>query len=122
MMIKLADAAEGIVHADGTVTKTLTSKDKETLESAKAQAIQIMQSAGVSGPFVDGMVHGGHLGGTVPLTKEDVASMHPAWLPRDLWVADLSLLPRSQGLPAMLTTMALSLRVARKIIQTKGEK
>jgi choline dehydrogenase-like flavoprotein len=122
MMIKLADTAEGKVEADGTVTKTLTQKDKETLQKAKEQAKQIMQATGVAGPFVDGMVHGGHLGGTVPLTKADVASMHPSWLPRDLWVADLSLLPKSQGLPAMLTTMALSLRVARKIIQEKGEK
>ncbi|MCW4023457.1 MAG: FAD-dependent oxidoreductase [Candidatus Bathyarchaeota archaeon] len=121
MMIKLADSAQGTVNADGTVTKSLTPKDKQNLSKAKAQAKQIMQAAGVSGPFVDGMIHGGHLGGTVPLTKTDVASMHPSWLPRNLWVADLSLLPQSQGLPAMLTTMALSLKVARKILQEKGE-
>jgi choline dehydrogenase-like flavoprotein len=81
-----------------------------------------MEASGVSGPFVDGMIHGGHLGGTVPLTKDDVATMHPSWLPRDLWVADLALMPRSQGLPTMLTAAALSLRVARKIVEEKGKR
>ena len=41
--------------------------------------------------------------------------MHPSILPEGLWVADLSLLPRSQGLPTMLTTAALALRVSRRI-------
>jgi len=81
-----------------------------------------MESSGVEGPFVDGIIHGGHLGGTVPLTKEDVSSMHPSWLPDDLWVADLSLLPRSQGLPTMLTAAALALRVAKRIEETKQSK
>ena len=81
-----------------------------------------MEASDVNGPFVDGMIHGGHLGGTVPLEKEDVSSMHPSWLPDDLWVADLSLLPRSQGLPTMLTTAALALRVAKRIDEQKHPK
>ncbi|XHH09101.1 MAG: GMC family oxidoreductase N-terminal domain-containing protein [Candidatus Bathyarchaeia archaeon] len=121
MMIKLADTEQGTVSADGTVTKTLTKEDHENLDKARIEAIQIMQASGVTGPFVDGLIHGGHLGGTVPITKADVETMHPSWLPQNLWVADLSLLPRSQGLPSMLTTMALSLRVSRRIIQEKGK-
>jgi len=122
MMIKLADTEQGTVAADGTVTKSLTRADYESLEKAKAEAKQIMEASEVTGPFVDGMVHGGHLGGTVPLTKEDVETMHPSWLPQDLWVADLSLMPRSQGLPTMLTAAALSLRVAKRIVEKKLEK
>jgi choline dehydrogenase-like flavoprotein len=121
MMIKLADTEQGIVAADGTVTKSLTKTDVECLDKARNEAKQIMEASGVGGPFVDGMVHGGHLGGTVPLTKDDVETMHPSWLPKDLWVADLSLMPRSQGLPTMLTASALSLRVAREIIKEKSE-
>lgn len=120
LMIKMADIEQGAVAADGTVTKSLTKADFECLEKAKIEAKRIMEASGVMGPFVDGMVHGGHLGGTAPLTKDDVKTMHPSWLPGDLWVADLSLMPRSQGLPTMLTTSALSLRVARKIVQEKG--
>jgi choline dehydrogenase-like flavoprotein len=122
MMIKLADTEQGTVAADGTVTKTLTDIDRKTLEEAKVKAKAIMEASGVEGPFVEGKIHGGHLGGTVPLTKEDVSSMHPLWLPDDLWVADLSLLPRSQGLPTMLTAAALALRVAKRIEETKQSK
>ena len=117
MMIKLADTEFGTVNADGTVAKSLTDIDRNRLEEAKTEAKQIMEKSGVSGPFVDGMVHGGHLGGTVPLTREDVGTMHPSWLPQNLWVADLSLMPRSQGLPTMLTAAALSLRVAKCIVE-----
>lgn len=122
MMIKLADTEQGAVAADGTVTKSLTKADYESLEKAKTEAKRIMEASGVTGPFVDGMVHGGHLGGTAPLTKDDIETMHPSWLPQDLWVADLSLMPRSQGLPTMLTTAALSLRVAGKITEEKGKR
>jgi hypothetical protein len=119
MMIKLADTEEGAVDAQGTVTKTLTELDRERLEEAKGKVKEIMEASGVKGPFVDGMLHGGHLGGTVPLTKDDSETMHPSWLPQDLWVADLSLMPLSQGLPTMLTTAALALRVAKRIAEEK---
>jgi choline dehydrogenase-like flavoprotein len=122
VMIKLADTEQGSVQADGTITKSITDVDRQRLEKAKEKVIQIMEASDVNGPFVDGMINGGHLGGTVPLEKEDVSSMHPSWLPDDLWVADLSLLPRSQGLPTMLTTAALALRVARRIDEQKHPK
>jgi ferredoxin len=117
MMIKLADSENGTVSADGTVTKELSKADIDGLEGAKVEAERIMEASGVSGPYVDGLVHGGHLGGTVPLSRAEVESMHPSVLPEGLWVADLSLLPRSQGLPTMLTTAALSLRVTKKILE-----
>jgi choline dehydrogenase-like flavoprotein len=117
VMIKLADTEQGTVHADGRITKSITDIDRRRLDSAKEKVIKIMEASGVTGPFVDGMIHGGHLGGTVPLTKDDVETMHPSWLPQNLWVADLSLMPHSQGMPTMLTTSALALRVARQIIK-----
>lgn len=89
--------------------------DYERLETAKVEVKDMMEASGVTGPFVDGMIHRGHLGGTVPLTRDDVETMHPSSLLQDLWVADLSLMPRSQGLPTMLSAAALSLRVAGKI-------
>jgi choline dehydrogenase-like flavoprotein len=122
VMIKLADTEQGTVHADGTINKSITDIDRQRLERARERVIQIMDASDVKGPFVDGMMHGGHLGGTVPLEKEDVPSMHPSWLPDNLWVADLSLLPRSQGLPTMLTTAALALRVVKRIGEQKPQK
>ncbi len=119
MMIKLADTENGRVNPDGSVVKSLTDLDKNRLEEGRAEAEEIMEASGVNGPFVDGMIHGGHLGGTVPLTREDVDTMHPEGLPKDLWVADLSLMPRSQRMPTMLTTAALALRVAKRITKEK---
>ena len=116
VMVKLADAPQGSVAADGTVRKALSAHDQERLQEGLALAREIMVAAGVAGPFVPGMLNGGHLGGTVPLARDDVPSMHPANLPEGLWVADLSLMPRSQGLPTILTTAALALRVARRIV------
>ena len=118
-MIKLADVEQGSVDADGTVMKSLTDLDWQRLEEAKVEAVRIMEQSGVNGPFVDGIVHGGHLGGTVPLTKDTADSLRPEGLPNGLWVADLSLMPRSQGLPTMLTAAALALKVSKRII---GEK
>jgi len=115
MMVKLADEANGAVAPDGTVTKAVTEKDRARLDEAAAAARRLMESAGVKGPFVEGMLNAGHLGGTVPLTKKDVATMHPSILPEGLWVADLSLAPRSAGMPTMLVAAALALRVARRI-------
>jgi ferredoxin len=116
LMVKLADEEQGTVYADGKVDKEITSYDRSRLEDAISQAKQVMESAGISGPFIEGVHNGGHLGGTVPLTKEDVPFMKPSWLPERLWVADLSLSPRSQGMPTILLTSALALRVARNII------
>ncbi|NIT77529.1 MAG: glucose-methanol-choline oxidoreductase [Thermoplasmata archaeon] len=115
MMIKLADVAKGSVDADGTVHKELTDIDRERLAGAREEAISLMEGAGVTGPFVDGVLNGGHLGGTVPLTREDAESMRPSWLPEGLWVADLSLAPKASGMPTILVAAALGLRVARRI-------
>jgi choline dehydrogenase-like flavoprotein len=46
--------------------------------------------------------------------------MKPSWLPEGLWVADLSLAPRSQGLPTILLASAMALKVAKKISENNG--
>ena len=121
VMVKLADIEEGAVFADGKVQKTIKREDHLRLDEAIAEAKKIMECAGVSGPYINGVHNGGHLGGTVPLTKNDVDSMKPSWLPEGLWVADLSLAPRSQGLPTILLTSALALRVAGRISENMDE-
>jgi choline dehydrogenase-like flavoprotein len=115
IMVKLADIEEGAVFADGKVQKSINKEDHLRLDEAISKAQNVLESAGVSGPYIRGLHNGGHLGGTVPLAKADVSSMKPSWLPEGLWVADLSLVPRSQGLPTILLTAAMALKVARKI-------
>jgi ferredoxin len=115
LMVKLADEGNGAVSADGAVTKAVTASDRRRLDEAAGVARGLMEAAGVEGPFVEGMLNGGHFGGTVPLARADVPAMRPACLPEGLWVADLSLAPRSQGMPTMLLAAALAIRVARRI-------
>jgi ferredoxin len=115
IMVKLADDQNGYVAADGSVRKEVTERDRSRLNEGLALAGEVMKSAGIVEPLVPGMMNGGHLGGTVPLTSNDVKTMKPSWLPEGLWVADLSLLPKSQGLPTIMTTMALALRVSQMI-------
>jgi choline dehydrogenase-like flavoprotein len=115
-MVKLADAADGRIGEDGRVAKELSEADRARLAEASAVAREVLARAEVGGPYIDGILHGGHLGGTVPLRREDVPAMRPAGLPDGLWVADLSLVPESQGLPTMETTAAIALRVTRRAL------
>jgi hypothetical protein len=117
IMVKLADMAKGTVLSDGSVNKEVTEGDKIKIEKAVSYAREIMELSGVSGPFVNGMYNGGHLGGTVPLKKGDVSSMKPSGLPEGLWVTDLSLAPQSQGLPTIMLTSALAIKVCRTITE-----
>jgi ferredoxin len=117
IMVKLADMAKGTVLSDGSVNKEVTVGDKIKIENAVSYAREIMELSGVSGPFVNGMYNGGHLGGTLPLKKGDVSSMKPSGLPEGLWVADLSLAPQSQGLPTIMLTSALAMKVCRTITE-----
>jgi len=117
IMVKLADTAKGTVLSDGSVNKEVTEGDKIKIENAVSYAREIMELSSVSGPFVNGMYNGGHLGGTAPLNKRDISSMKPSGLPEGLWVADLSLAPSSQGLPTIMLTSALAMKVCRTITE-----
>jgi choline dehydrogenase-like flavoprotein len=59
-----------------------------------------------------GTPNAGHPGGTVPLTRSDVGTMHPARLPENVYIADGTLLPRAIGNPPILTIVAVAKRVA----------
>ncbi|GAB6055682.1 GMC family oxidoreductase [Methanobacterium movens] len=118
MMVKLADSEEGKVDKQGKVDKKLSPKDRDTLKKASSMASLIMKESGVKGPYIQGMYNGGHLGGTFPLEAADVKNMRSEQLPSGLWVGDLSLVPRSQGMPTMLLAAAIGLRVARKILES----
>lgn len=117
VMVKLADTAKGSVSSDGRVDKIITAEDKLKINNGISHAREIMELSGVSGPFINGMYNAGHLGGTVPLKREDISSMKPSGLPEGLWIADLSLAPISQGLPTMMLAAALAMRVCKKITE-----
>jgi choline dehydrogenase-like flavoprotein len=115
LMIKLADSECGRVPARGSrLEKTLTTVDRCRLAEAETLCRDLLVRLGAdpSGIFL-GTLNAGHPGGMLPLTAGDAATLHPARLPANLYVADATLLPHSLGSPPILTIMALSKRVAR---------
>jgi hypothetical protein len=112
-MIKLADSDKGSVTRRG-VEKTLSDTDKERL--AAAQGWRPRYSAGWAPRQEDvflGTINAGHPGGSLPLTEREAGSLHHERLPRNLYVADASLLPHSLGNPPILTIIALAKRVSK---------
>ena len=113
IMIKLADSNEGSVTKQG-VRKTLTDTDKERLAGAQRVTTEILCRLGAKEEDVFlGTINAGHPGGSLPLTEREAESLHHERLPRNLCVADATLLPRSLGNPPILTIIALAKRVSK---------
>ena len=94
--------------------EALTEHDYETAAYGVNDCLRIMNRMGIrEEETFFGMLNAGHPGGTLPLTSANAQSLHDSRLPRNLYVADSSLFPRSMGNPPILTIMALAKRVAR---------
>jgi choline dehydrogenase-like flavoprotein len=112
LMIKLADAPGGAIER-GRVRKGLGEADRERLESGVDLCAAILGRLGIPRERIYlGTLNAGHPGGMLPLGPGDARSLHPGRLPRNLYVADATLLPQSLGNPPILTIMALARRVA----------
>ena len=120
IMIKLAESNEGSVTRHG-VQKRLTDSDREGLAAAQGVATEILRRLGAKEEdVVLGTINAGHPGGGLPLTEREAGSLHHERLPRNLYVADASLLPRSLGNPPILTIIALAKRVSALAKQALG--
>jgi choline dehydrogenase-like flavoprotein len=111
-MIKLANTEIGSVGVHR-VRKALSTRDRSRLSEAVAlcRAILVAAEAAPREVFVD-TLNAGHPGGMMPLDAASANTLHHRSLPDNVYVVDGSLLPRSLGMPPILTIMALSLRVA----------
>jgi len=115
LMVKLADESRG-GSRQRAIDKELTHRDRGILSSGIDLCRKILLRLGVKeDSLVLGTVNAGHPGGMLPLSREDAASLHPKRLPGNLYVADASLLPRSLGNPPILTIMALSKAIGKKV-------
>ena len=110
----LADSECGRVPARGSrLDKRLTAEDRRRLAEAETLCRDLLVRLGVDPADIFlGTLNAGHPRGMLPLTAAD-ATLHPACLPANLYVADATLLPRSLGNPPILTILALARRVAR---------
>lgn len=119
IMIKLADQEKG--STDGRhVDKTMTTVDQINMDKAVAQCREILTELGVpeEKQFL-GTLNAGHPGGMLPLTAAEAKSLHSPKLPKNLYVADATILPEAMGNPPILTIMALSKKIA-KVIRKKS--
>lgn len=115
LMIKLADTRGGTV-SDRTIEKDLSLQDREALRTAVDLCVDILNRLGVGkSEMFFGTLNAGHPGGMLPLTSADAATLHPARLPANLYLADATLLPEALGKPPILTIMALAKKIAKAI-------
>ncbi|MCD7840472.1 MAG: FAD-dependent oxidoreductase [Erysipelotrichaceae bacterium] len=118
MMIKLSDSSFGGSHNNG-IEKELTSEDQKKLKSAVSDCKKIFSKMGIKQEDIFlGTLNAGHPGGMLPLTSEESESFHNQRLPKNLYVADATILPHSMGNPPIWTIMALSKRIAKVCIET----
>jgi choline dehydrogenase-like flavoprotein len=116
VMVKIADSSCGRVTRRG-VEKSLSPADRRRLAHGVAEGREILTRFGVTANrTVLGTLNAGHPGGTLPLTEREAETLHHDRLPRNVFVADATLLPRSTGQPPILTIVALAKRVAKSCI------
>ena len=114
VMIKIKDDPTGEVHSDGSIRKIMTSNDLCKLNAGVQIAKEILKKAGVDHRYIK--IHGSggpHPGGTAAIG--DVVDQNQETEVKNLFVSDASVLPTSPGLPPILTIIALSKRLAKKL-------
>jgi len=113
LMIKIADSNTGSTTKK-MVDKSLTDTDKEYLREGVNLCTEILERLGAKRENVFlGTLNAGHPGGMLPLTESEAVTFHHHRLPKNLYVADASLFPRSLGNPPIFTIMAMAKRISK---------
>ncbi len=114
MMTKIVDEPVGRVHPDGKFSKPVTDRDGMELQAGSSIAGEILVKAGADRQsIVVSKAQGAHPGGTVAIGK--VVDQDLRTEVDNLFVCDASVLPTSPGLPPILTIVALSKRLAKRL-------
>lgn len=116
IMTKIRDDEIGKVYPDCSVSKAVTARDREKLREGISLSRQILNAVGVKEKriFVS-KVQGAHPGGTAAIG--DIVDQNLQTEVKNLFVCDASVLPRSPGLPPILTLIALSKRLGKHLAQ-----
>ena len=118
MMNKTADEADGHVYSNGTVSKPITDKDWQRLKEGSSIAKEILLKAGAkSNSILFSKVQGAHPGGTAAIGK--IVDKDLQTEIENLYVCDASVLPRSPGMPPILTICALAKKLTKKLLKLK---
>jgi choline dehydrogenase-like flavoprotein len=113
IMTKVRDESTGRVYPDGTVSKSVTDKDREKLGEGSRIATEILKKVGVKKTMVS-KAQGAHPGGTSAIGR--VVDSNLQTEVNNLFVCDASVLPIASGLPPILTIVALAKRLAKLLV------
>ncbi|RME82657.1 MAG: GMC family oxidoreductase [Caldilineae bacterium] len=117
VMIKLKDEISGGVFADGSISKPMTSRDRERLAEAEEVSRRILKAAGADPSHIFSTpLRGTHPSGTVRVGV--MLDDHLQTEVSGLYVCDASVFPEALGRPTVLTILALGRRLARHLLQT----
>jgi choline dehydrogenase-like flavoprotein len=113
IMTKIRDEGTGQVYPDGSVSKTVTEKDRQKLNKGAEVSREILKKAGAKSTLVSKAMGGAHPGGTAAIGK--VVDKDLQTEVNNLFVCDASVLPTSAGLPPILTIVALAKRLSKTL-------
>ena len=112
LMVKMSDDSCGSSEKRA-IHKKLSDADRQRLKRGVRQCRRILSEMGTAKEDMFlGILNAGHPGGMLPLTEDTKDCLHDRSLPVNLYAADCSLFPHSEGLPPILTIMALAMKVA----------
>lgn len=121
MFVKLCDEPSGRIEPDGTMHKAFSDRDEKTMASGVEVAKRIMIRAGVIPSTISvAKGIGGHPGGTAAIGR--VVGTNLMTSMKNLYVCDNSIMPRSGGIPPVLTLIALGKKFARSLSETSKHK
>ncbi len=116
MMVKIADESTGRVNINGSIEKPITSTDKKKFKEGNQIVKEILIKAGAAPKsiFTIRPIRGPHPGGTAAIGE--VVDKNLETEMKNLFVCDNSVFPSAPGLPPILTIIALSKWLSKKLI------
>ena len=113
ILTKIRDECTGQVYPDGSVSKSVTEKDRQKLNEGADIAREILKKAGAKSTLVSRAIGGSHPGGTAAIGT--VVDKDLQTEINNLFVCDASVLPTSSGIPPILTIVALAKRLVKTL-------
>lgn len=108
VVVKITDEASGWIYPDETFSKGVTAKDRIKLDKGGDAARDFLMAAGAKADTIikrEGL-YGGHNGAAAAIGT--VVDKNLQTKIDNLFVCDASVLPKSPGLPPVLTIMAIA--------------
>jgi choline dehydrogenase-like flavoprotein len=119
MFVKLCDDPVGSIDENGVFHKTFTPRDERTMARGIKIATDVMTRAGVDASTISvAKGIGGHPGGTCAMGSVVDNTLRTSV--SNLYVCDNSVMPRSGGIPPVLTLIALGKKFARTFDNKRG--